>query len=74
MHWSTYQDLLPEDLESTEHQTTWEAFYASVAIKCGTIATVEDLDELVAVKTPAYFLYEDANRDIKCPKAPPEEL
>ena len=34
-HRSIYQDLLPEEMKSTEHQTAREIFDASVAIKCG---------------------------------------
>ena len=59
VHWSTYQDLLPEELKTTEQQTSREAFDAKVAIKCGPGATVEDFSELVDVETPEYDLYED---------------
>ena len=52
VHRSTYQDLLPDDLESTEQHTKWEAFVDSVSIKCGPGETVGDFDELVYVETP----------------------
>ena len=66
----TYRALLPEEMDITEQKSAWEAFYASVAIKCGPGATVEDFDDLGAVETLEYDLYKDYTMDGSCPKAP----
>ena len=64
VHRSTYRYLLPEKLESTEQKTTQGAFDASVAIKCGSRATVGDFDGFGAVETLECDLYEDDTTDV----------
>ena len=74
VHRSTYQDLLPDDLESTEQHTKWEAFVDSVSIKYGPGETVEYFDKLFAVETPKYDMYRDDTTEGACPNTPPKEL
>ena len=52
VHQSKYWALLPEDVESSEHQASWGDFDVSVAIKCGPGAIVEYFNDLGAVEKP----------------------
>ena len=74
VHRSTYQALLPGELERNEQQTARGSFDASAAIKCVPGAIVEVFDKLGAVETPEYDLYKDDTTDGAFPKEPPGEL